>query len=167
MKKPSPTSGPTLRPSVYKTACKTCNGDGFYFRLPNNINPFLCNINQIARMTRKIKCSCGAAQPAPDAPSERLGGFHPSIYIEEEMKERGWSSGDMGLDEVSRLSLDIYLANPGEPGLRLGEDLITALSDAFGTSQTLWRNLELSWLASIAPPTPANRLDDGTTKEDR
>ena len=58
--------------AVYKTTCETCNGDGFYFRLPSGMNPFLSDINQIARMTRKVWCSCGAAQPAPNAPAERF-----------------------------------------------------------------------------------------------
>lgn len=81
--------------------------------------------------------------------------FHPSVFILEEMDERGWDR-DMVAMRMSpefgknRLTLDLYLdLGPEKTNMRLGEKTTTALARAFGTSAEFWTNLEAAWLRGV------------------
>ena len=76
--------------------------------------------------------------------------FHPAEYIDDEMKERGWTIDDVvsrmsGDRDMNFASLSLYLSIRDMPNLRLGE-LAIGLEEAFGVNrQTFW-NLEKSWV---------------------
>lgn len=76
--------------------------------------------------------------------------FHPSEYIADELKARGWSVRDLaeampGDTEENHCAMTLYLAvGPDNPGLRIGD--ANDLAAAFGTSADLWLNLERTWL---------------------
>lgn len=81
--------------------------------------------------------------------------FHPSIYILEEIQERGWSLGDLATRMADTptgrtailLTLELYLeSGPSEPTLFLGQPLSEALGRAFGVSSELFLELHRSWL---------------------
>lgn len=36
--------------------CKTCDGLGYVFRVPPRVNPFLCRIEVLEKVTRRIQC---------------------------------------------------------------------------------------------------------------
>lgn len=47
--------------------CTRCGGSGFYYLAPKGVNTFLVRIEQLAKMLRKVECSCRAAlQERPD-----------------------------------------------------------------------------------------------------
>jgi plasmid maintenance system antidote protein VapI len=78
---------------------------------------------------------------------------HPSVFIQEEMDERGWSRRElarrMGGDyRMKRLEIDLYFeVGPDKTNMRLGrtgEDM----ARAFDVSPEFLRNLEAAWLKS-------------------
>lgn len=77
--------------------------------------------------------------------------FHPSIFIKDELAERGWNLDMLAMRMgpefgVNRLSLDLYLdVGPTEPNLLLGEITSKALGHAFGVSPDFFLNLHKSW----------------------
>ncbi len=79
---------------------------------------------------------------------------HPSVYILEEMKARGWSSIDLALAMPGDLmenhtALTMYLTlGPKEPNMRIGDGADYAA--AFDVSPELFLNLEAAWLRGIA-----------------
>ena len=103
-----------------------------------------------------------------DNPTTRLPAevFHPSVFLIEEMEERGWdrdrlATEMMGLSDkldwgVTRVSLDFYFeVGPGEPGLRIVDVTAEAFARAFGTSKEFWINLEAAWLRGPAKGQPS------------
>jgi plasmid maintenance system antidote protein VapI len=83
--------------------------------------------------------------------------FHPSVFIQEEMDERGWDRDELAIrmtgpsDKnhlgVTRLSLDFYFdIGPVTPGLRIGAETAEMFAQAFGVSPQLFLNLESYWL---------------------
>ena len=93
----------------------------------------------------------------PSIPRRPAEVFHPSEFILDEMKARGWSRDDLALRMggdfgIARLSLDFYLdVGPTEPDLRIGSEGATGFAAAFGTDPDYFLNLEKSWLAGQAP----------------
>ena len=96
--------------------------------------------------------------------------LHPSTFITEEMRERGWSIDRlaiaMGSDDadfmrgvaVNTLALDLYLTiGPSNRDIRLGTTTPAQLAVAFGTSVELWLNLEKVWLESL--PTEPSKTE--------
>jgi len=79
--------------------------------------------------------------------------FHPSEFILDEMKARGWSRDDLALrmgDDfgIQRLALDFYLdVGPDARNMRITPEYFAR---AFGTSEELWKNLENAWLKGDA-----------------
>lgn len=77
--------------------------------------------------------------------------FHPSIYIKDELEARGWSTDDLakampGDYGINRMALDFYLEiGPDNPTMHLGS-LAIEVSRAFGVDDSLFPNLERSWL---------------------
>lgn len=77
--------------------------------------------------------------------------FHPSIYIKEELEARGWSIEDLakamsGDYDINYTALDFYLEiGPDNPTMHLG-DLAVEVSRAFDVDDSLFPNLERSWL---------------------
>ncbi len=74
---------------------------------------------------------------------------HPSEFIDDELKARGWTleqlAEKMGGDaDINCLSL--YLYRLKDPGILLGEESAAGLSRAFGTSDEVWLNLHDAWL---------------------
>lgn len=75
--------------------------------------------------------------------------FHPSVFILDELKARGWTLDDLALRmggdfSINRLALDLYIAvGPDEPDLLLGDG--EDFARAFGTSPEFFRNLEAGW----------------------
>ena len=83
-------------------------------------------------------------------------GFPVGEYIDEELKERGWTTRDcaerMGGDvAVDMLTLDLHLAVLSAPeghGIHdatMSQETADGLSRAFGTSAELWMNLDRSY----------------------
>jgi plasmid maintenance system antidote protein VapI len=97
----------------------------------------------------------GSATPS-DAQSYAPEPIHPSVFIQEEMDERGWSREElanrMGTERCVRniLVLDLYFeVGPTRTNCRLGEDTARRLAAAFGTSPDLFLNLERAWLRDM------------------
>lgn len=57
-----------LEGAMQNPHCLTCRDDGFYFRIPNHMNPFVSSIEVTARNMRKIICTCKAGQEYERAP---------------------------------------------------------------------------------------------------
>ena len=80
--------------------------------------------------------------------------IHPSVFIQEELDARGWTTRDLAMRmcgttardvAIEQLALDLYLAvGPQQTGMRIGSTL--GLAHAFGTTPEYWRNLERAWL---------------------
>lgn len=90
--------------------------------------------------------------------------LHPSTFIVEEMKARGWTVDRlaiaMGSDNadfmagvaINNLALDMYITvGPDHRDVRLGPTMTTQLAVAFGTSVEFWSNLEKAWVESLRP----------------
>ena len=81
--------------------------------------------------------------------------FHPSVFIVEEMKARGWDRYDlavrMGGDVAKNLLIiDLYLeVGPTKTNMRIGDG--EDFARAFGTSAQFWLNLENQWLKGQLP----------------
>jgi hypothetical protein len=43
-----------------KVMCDRCNGDGWYWRMPDGFNPFNAGLMVAARKSFKQVCACGA-----------------------------------------------------------------------------------------------------------
>ncbi len=76
---------------------------------------------------------------------------HPSIFIAQELVERGWSRERLahsmtGDPRMNRLVLDIYFAvGPTAPGLQLGDDA-ARIAEALDIDVGFLRNLENAWV---------------------
>lgn len=46
-------------------SCTRCKGLRWYWRTPDNFNPFLAGGFQTARAMYKVDCNCAAAPPPP------------------------------------------------------------------------------------------------------
>lgn len=108
-----------------------------------------------------------------DKTEEKLLGFHPSEFIQDELDARGWSldtlAALMTRDDVARnrLALDFYmLAGPEETNLRIGENMAQGFSVAFGISAEFFINLENAWLKAmgVAPKASGPSGSDKTTE---
>jgi plasmid maintenance system antidote protein VapI len=81
-------------------------------------------------------------------------GVHPSIFIQEEMRARGWSRSELarrmgGDHRFNRLCIDLYfLVGPDEPNLRIGNG--ENFARAFGVPAEFFRNLETAWLKRVS-----------------
>ena len=81
--------------------------------------------------------------------------FPVGEFIRDEMKCRAWTRTDLvakmsrSPDDVKllRLELDILLDAPTK-GVMLSESTAIDLGRAFGTSASLWRNLDRQWQES-------------------
>ena len=88
----------------------------------------------------------GDPNPTTRVPAEM---FHPSVFILDEIKARGWTLDDlairMGGDfRVNRIALDLYVhLGPDDPDLLLGDG--EDFARAFGGDATYWCNLESGW----------------------
>jgi hypothetical protein len=53
-----------MRTSVYgtKPQCDQCKDVGYYYRLPQGMNPFAASIEVTARNMRRIQCDCFAGR---------------------------------------------------------------------------------------------------------
>lgn len=40
--------------------CPKCRDDGFYYTVPDGVNPFLLGAEGVARVATRVKCNCGA-----------------------------------------------------------------------------------------------------------
>lgn len=53
------------------TKCQRCQGDGYYWRVPDGFNPFLAGGFQTAAVSEKIKCwACRGTGIAVQAPAK-------------------------------------------------------------------------------------------------
>lgn len=50
--------------------CPKCRDDGFYYTVPEGMNPFLLGAEGVARVASRVECSCRAAQPCAHAPKK-------------------------------------------------------------------------------------------------
>lgn len=81
-------------------------------------------------------------------------GFHPAEYIEEELKERGWSVHDLVFrmrryeseSDWGRecLAVEMYLT-VREPGVLLDWKMAIGFGEAFGVSPQMFINLHEAW----------------------
>jgi len=39
-------------------ACERCGDSGYVWRVPTGVNPFKMRIEQIAKVSRKVRCEC-------------------------------------------------------------------------------------------------------------
>jgi plasmid maintenance system antidote protein VapI len=81
-------------------------------------------------------------------PAER---FHPSEFIKDEMKARGWSMGYLaslmsGDFQENFLALDLYF-HVHDENLRMGQDVIDDFAKIFGVSKEFFQNLENMWVS--------------------
>jgi plasmid maintenance system antidote protein VapI len=88
-------------------------------------------------------------------PSDLLEVPHPSHFIAEELKARGWSVNRlavaMGGDSwnLNRFALDLYFTvGPTNPECRLGA-MADDLADAFGVPPEFFHNMEAAWLRYV------------------
>lgn len=84
--------------------------------------------------------------------------FHVGEFIAETALERGWSIWDLahrmgGQANVNVLALQLCTMN--DPSLRIGS-MADQLALAFGSSATLWWDLETRWLANPAVRSPVS-----------
>ena len=87
--------------------------------------------------------------------------FHPAIFIQEELDERGWTLRDLVFRmrryesekdwAVNMLAFELYMA-VREKGVLLGEEMAHDLSVAFGTSVEFWVNLDAAWRGRAPQP---------------
>lgn len=57
--------------------CPRCRDDGFYFRLPNGMNPFLMGAIRAAEASIRVECWCEAGKERrARAASTSSGGKH-------------------------------------------------------------------------------------------
>lgn len=85
-------------------------------------------------------------------------GFHPSIYIKDELQERGWTLQDLvfrmrryeGTKDwaLNMLAMEMYMAVK-EPNIIIDQRMATELGTAFGVSPELWLNLDRLWHESL------------------
>ena len=81
---------------------------------------------------------------------------HPSVFIQDELDERGWSRDDLAIRMggefgMNRLALDMYFeVGPGEPDLLLGEETALQLARAFDVSPQFFLRLHDAWRADYA-----------------
>jgi hypothetical protein len=52
---------------VMKPDCQRCEGKGWYFRVPDNFNPFLAGGFSTARAMYKVNCACSARTQPPES----------------------------------------------------------------------------------------------------
>jgi len=97
--------------------------------------------------------------------------FRLAEYLVDEMRERGWKTGDaarrMGRDYATDLfCLELLLAVDDET-LIIDDDTFSGMARAFDVSETMLRNLHASWhqwpdrRAKFVPP--ENIFTGGTT----
>lgn len=78
--------------------------------------------------------------------------FHPSLFINEELKARGWSRDKLAIEMCGQhglnvLALNLYLdIGPEETGLRLGDAMAREIAKAFDVDADFFINLENAWL---------------------
>jgi hypothetical protein len=81
--------------------------------------------------------------------------FHPSVFIKEEMEERGYSLRDVVFRmkryesekewSIAYLAVEMYMeVGPTDKNIILG-DMAEEFATAFGVSAELFKNLEASW----------------------
>lgn len=73
--------------------------------------------------------------------------FHPGVFLEEEIEERGWSQIDLA-EIIGKTPSDINLIINGKRSIT--PETAIAFGDAFGTGAELWMNLETQYQLSQA-----------------
>ncbi|MHC4621474.1 MAG: HigA family addiction module antitoxin [Planctomycetota bacterium] len=70
------------------------------------------------------------------------GAFHPSEYIREEIKERGWTSSDLAaaLGYEPNIVTDLLAGRHS-----VSTDVAQKLGEAFGTGAQVWLNLQAAY----------------------
>jgi plasmid maintenance system antidote protein VapI len=86
--------------------------------------------------------------------------FHPSVFINDELKERGWSLRDLVFRmrryksekdwAVNMLAFEMYMT-VHEPDIILGEEMAHDLGTAFNVSPALFLKLHESWRSTQRP----------------
>lgn len=83
--------------------------------------------------------------------------WHPSVFIKEEMAERGWSLDDLVMNMgphfsekdwgICKLSWEMYLEiGPENANMTLGQEMADELGDAFDVNPQTFLNLHESWM---------------------
>lgn len=80
--------------------------------------------------------------------------LHPSIFIQEELDERGWTLRDLVFRmrtykserdwAINMLAFELYMTVQ-EKGVLLGDEMARDLGAAFGVSAELFKNLDKAW----------------------
>jgi plasmid maintenance system antidote protein VapI len=94
--------------------------------------------------------------------SERIPAevFHPSVFINEELEERGWSLRDLVFRmrryesekdwAINMLSFEMYMT-VHETDITLGKEMANDLGVAFDINPQLFLNLHESWRVNQRP----------------
>ena len=111
--------------------------------------------------------TAGAPDEALRLPCEA---WHPSVFIQEELDERGWTLDHLATEMcgddwgVDRLALDFYFEiGPENPNCYLGEKMSRQIGRAFGVSEKFFLKLESAWRAVKAAAEVAQRAASETS----
>ena len=84
---------------------------------------------------------------------------HPSVMLQAELTERGWTLSDLVVRSLVKeyhlrwLTMQMYLSvGPTTPGMEMGADTAEWLSDTMGVDRELFPNMERRWRDTFGEP---------------